>query len=380
MKKKQSDEFSDFPAEEIPFQQVIAALLDEATPFPPRYLYRFSDLEEADLEQLTQVWPEVALWRRQALMEDLQFQAEEDTLLSFEAVGRLGLADEDPQVRFGAVQTLIASECDGRDLIEVYLGLVEDDQVPDVRAIAAEALGPFVYSAELERLPQRVQADLETRLIRAARSDPQDVVRRSALEALGFSSRPEVTALIEEAYRSPDPEWQASALFAMGRSANEAWRGPVVKGLAHAAPEVRLEAARAAGELALEEARPALFRLADDVDADVGMAAVWSLSQIGGRGVQELLARRMKRAESDEEIAFLEAALENLAFSNDLPGFGEVDFTSEDEETGEGGWEVEEDWDDELDEFESDELDDDFIEETLDEDDDFEDKEEDPDD
>ena len=43
-----NEEFNESTPPVIPFQEVIEALLDADTPLPPRYLYRFSDLEAGD--------------------------------------------------------------------------------------------------------------------------------------------------------------------------------------------------------------------------------------------------------------------------------------------------------------------------------------------
>ncbi|NIW50379.1 MAG: hypothetical protein GWN30_38095, partial [Gammaproteobacteria bacterium] len=91
---------------ELPFQTLIDALLDEDTPFNPRYLYRLTDLEGDELNLFIQTWPQMALWRRQALMEDLNELGSVDDLLSFENIARSVIVDEDPQVRLLAVQIL----------------------------------------------------------------------------------------------------------------------------------------------------------------------------------------------------------------------------------------------------------------------------------
>ncbi|MFN2150842.1 MAG: hypothetical protein ACK2T5_04535, partial [Anaerolineales bacterium] len=66
----------------IPFQEVLDALLDTETPFQPRYLYRFSDLESADLADLKTIWGQIPTWRRKALLEDLEQLFGDDYLLS----------------------------------------------------------------------------------------------------------------------------------------------------------------------------------------------------------------------------------------------------------------------------------------------------------
>jgi HEAT repeat protein len=107
-------------------------------------------------------------------------------------------------------------------------------------------------------------------------------------------------------------------------------------------PAIRTEAARAAGELELASARQSLLGLLQDDEEDVRMAAIWSLSQIGGRGVREALEEIQEETEDEDEAEYLENALDNLAFTEDnglfsilsLPddGFEEEDETEKLEE------------------------------------------------
>ena len=135
---------SDSP--EFEFQTLIDALLDQETPFDPRYLHRFSDLEGEDLELFKDAWSQVALERRQALLEDLNELGAADDLLSFENIGRHAIGDEDAQVRTNAVQLLW--EFEERDLVDQFISLLESDTVPEVRAAAATGLGLFVYHGD----------------------------------------------------------------------------------------------------------------------------------------------------------------------------------------------------------------------------------------
>ncbi|GEM_PF-78056 len=302
-------------AVEIPFGQLIEAMLDENTPLPPRYLYRLSDIAEEDLALLRKNWQHIPVWRRRALMEDLQMLVEKDTILSFEAVGRLALTDADAKVRFGALETLTANECESTDLVDVYLGMMENDPDLKVRAVAASALGRFVYQGELDTLQADLKQKLEDRLLTIIKESSDAETRCCALESLGYSSREEIPSLIEGAYNSTEPATQTSALVAMGRSGNERWKPQVTSMLNHSNPGIRAEAARAAGELGISEARSNLFDLVEDANQDVSLAALWALSLIGGKGVRKILQERMHDADDEEEIEFLEGAIDNLDFN-----------------------------------------------------------------
>jgi HEAT repeat protein len=340
--------------EEISIQQLLEALLDEATPLHPRYLNRFSDLEGEDALLLGENWKKIALWRRQALMEDLPVLADNDYLLSFEAVGRIAVRDPDPLVRFGGIQAFIASESESHDLINVLLNLAESDLDSNVRAAAASALGKFVYIGELELLPESDRSDLEDRLIKISEEDSYTEVRRNALESLGFSSRDGIQDLIANAYQSSDPAWVASALFAMGRSADETWSEEVFEHLTNPNDQIRLEAVRAAGELGLLEARKVLVSSLGDPNDEVRLAAIWSLSQLGGEGIAEIFASLLKNASDDDEIILIEQALDNLAFNSDTEdGFGMFYIPDPDEGEEDQRWIIWDGLDEDLDDPES---------------------------
>jgi HEAT repeat protein len=302
------------PQVDISIQQLSDALLDIDKPLPARFLYRLSDLEPADLEKLDTIWFQLPIWRRQALMEDIEELSSKDTLLDYVAISRLALKDEDPKVRLLAVDILWDYE--QRDLISTFLNLFAADSDPDVRAAAASGLARFVYAGEIEELPEAKLKEIEEALLAALKNKTTPAqVQRAALESLGYSSRDEVPALIKTAYTSKDKNWIASALFAMGRSANTEWQPEVLSMLQSNLPVLRMEAARAAGELELADALPLLLDLLDDPDENTRQASIWSLSQIGGEGAQEALERLYEDAEDEDELELLESALDNLTFT-----------------------------------------------------------------
>jgi HEAT repeat protein len=305
--------------DDIPFRQMLDALLDEEVPFNPRYLYRLSDLNSTELKELEATWDQVSVLRRQALMEDLEILGNNDYLLSYEAVARLGLKDHDPLVRTTALRILWDYE--EQDLAWTYLEMAESDIDPKVRAAAASALGKFVYLAEVEEVSEDLEQEIEGRLLQIAKGQDEALVRRRALEALGYSSIEEVSKLIQEAYDTGQREWIASSLFAMGRSANENWREHVLSKILNPHPSIRMEAARAAGELELPEAIPNLLELLDDDNVDVQGAAIWSLSQIGGPGIRNILEKMHDQADDEEEAEFLITALDNLDFTEEMALF-----------------------------------------------------------
>ena len=77
----------------IQLDDLIKALMDEETLFPPKLLYQFSDLSSANTRVLREAWPNVPLQRRRNLVSDLVDLAESDPMLMFEEMGRIALED-----------------------------------------------------------------------------------------------------------------------------------------------------------------------------------------------------------------------------------------------------------------------------------------------
>ncbi len=315
-----------------PFQKVLDALLDESRDLPARYLVEFSDMEPATLDALLDAWPRIAPSRKLLLLDRLDALADEDTLVCFDDLGRALLDDPEAQVRVRAMRLL--DECEDHHLIPAYLRILGSDEDVSARAEAASTLGMFVQLGEFEDIPAEAHRQVEDALLEAFKSeDTPAVVRRRALEALGYSSRPEAPVLIEASFKRQNPDWKASALFAMGRSSDERWAEQVLSMLLAENLIVRAAAVKAAGELGLVGARPFLLRLLleEEDDSAVTEAAIWSLSQIGGEEVRIYLESLLDAAEEDDEIAFLEEALDNLAFTEDMAQFDLMAYDAEDD-------------------------------------------------
>ncbi len=312
-------------------QKVIAELTDGPEKLSRRSLQEFSDIAPASLAAVREAWPLIPPERKRALLDGLQSFSDEDTLVSFDDFARALLSDPDPQVRTRALRLL--DECDDLKLVPVFINMLAGDEDADTRAEAAVALAKFVELGELEEIPEQSKRQAEDALLAKANSEDNLAVRRNALEALGFSSRPEVVTLIESAFRRENPDWQASALFAMGRSFDERWEEHVLARMLDANPLVRLAAVEAAGELRLVSARAVLFQVLEDEEEDnITSAAIWSLSQVGGEDARVYIENLIDQAEEDDDVEFLEEALDNLEFTDELNRFDLMSVDPDEEE------------------------------------------------
>ena len=309
-------------------QNLLDALADPLQPIRNDLLEAASDLDSPRLQAFQTAWSSWDPARRIQILEHLGQLADEDIELNFDRINRMALGDEEPRIRRQAIQNLW--ECEDPSLGHQLAGLVEADSAAEVRATAAAALGRFIYLGEIEEIDEALLRQVEARLLAAQRDDPEEAVRLRSLESLGYSSRPEIAALIQTAYRSGQEARMQSALKAMARSASPAWEASILANLHHAAPGLRAEAARAAGELELPDSVDDLIELTGDAIDEVRLAAIWSLAQIGGQDASEALSGLLESTEGEDEIALIEDGLDYIAFVDGTRDIPLLDFDPED--------------------------------------------------
>jgi len=290
---------------------------------PSSLLYHLSGLERRQMDEWDEVWSEIHPARRTHIIRRLVELAEDDFAVDFNEIFRRVMDDPEPEVRAQAIEGLWEDE--RPDLVKPLLEHLNRDPSVLVQAAAASSLGRYVLLGELEELDASL-AQLITealfRVIASPRRDPE--VRRRAVESVSFSSDARTREVIHRAYNDPDERMQASALLAMGRSADSYWQGTVVLELDNPNPEMRYEAARAAGELETPLAVHSLIRLIDDPDREVQEVAIWALGQIGG---DEARAALIRCCQSEDELV-AEAAEEALAEIDLFDGLTSLGFLS----------------------------------------------------
>lgn len=295
------------------FKEKIEGVAQGKTP-TAKSLTFLSDLSWEDRNTLRESWPTIPLERRRRIASMLVTLGEDNIEFYFRPVFLVGLDDADARVRLSSIEGLYEDE--SSLLMDKLVRAVRNDPDKDVREAAAKALGRFTYQSQCGKLALGANpAALRGALVEAARDSKEDPdVRRRAVEALGYlNGDSEVHDLITEAYRAGGREAE-SALFAMGRNIDSRWEQIILNELESHLPPMRFEAARAAGEMTLEDALPLLVRLVDDRDREVQLAAIWALGQLGGKPAAEALARVLKSNEPALRDAAREA-IEEIAFS-----------------------------------------------------------------
>jgi HEAT repeat protein len=316
------------------FQTILDALLNDNKDFPHRYLQFFSDIDPASLKAFLDGWPRVNPTRKLILLRQLEALVDSDTIVSFEDIGRALLKDVDGDVRAAAIRLL--AESDDPKLANTYINILQKDTELEPRLEAATMLGEYVILGELEELDETIRHKIEDALLAMVSSKEDDQLRRCALEAVGYSSRPEAETVIETAFTRASPEWVASALTAMGRSSDPQWEEQVITMLVNEDLRIRKAAVQAAGELMSSDARGLLLSMLEDEEDDEVIAAIiWSLSQIGGEDVRTYLEALLDKTEDEDEnedlLELIENALENLTFTEDLERFEMLALNPDDE-------------------------------------------------
>lgn len=306
---------------DLSFQTVLDRLLDPKKDIPDSHFQRYSDLDPQSLHLFLDAWSRLTLSRKLLLLDGLLSRLDSDTLVSYEDIGRALLNDAEGEVRARAIGLL--AESDDPKLVETLIGIFLNDADLAPRMEAARLLGEFILLGELEELDENLLHKTEDALISVARGEENPMLQRRALESLGYSSRDETVHIIESAFERSDPAWVASALRAMGRSHDNRWDEDVVSKLMDPDARVRFAAVEAAGELSIEQAGPIMLRMLEDEEEEdsVLTAAIWSLSQIGGEDARYTLLSLLDQAQDEDLIEYLEDALENLDFNEELDRF-----------------------------------------------------------
>ncbi len=297
------------------FNESLAKIRDVEQPLSALALAALSDMEPEDQASFEATWKDLPLERRRKVVSTMIELAEDDVKLVYNIPFFHMLDDPDAQVRGRAIEGLWEDET--RDFLSKLLTMLTNDPDETVREKAALGLSHFAYLAELGKFKGRLVERMREELFAQCTSENSSVyVRRRCIEALGYFGQDDRTLkLIDNAYASDDDLVKQSALKAMGRSVNKRWLPEVGKELSSREPALRYEAATAAGELASEELLQPIIGLVEDEDREVQLAAIWALGQIGGPEANRML-NLLNKSEDETLATAATEALAEIVYSN----------------------------------------------------------------
>jgi HEAT repeat protein len=299
------------------FEDSLRDLSDPDKRLGSQQLISFGDLSREEVAQFKETWEEIEPARRLAVLSELTDLAEDNVELNFDAVFKIGVGDEDAEVRAAALQGLF--EYEGADLIPRLTEMLREDPNAEVRLQSAVALGRYALAAEFDRLTENDALTVRNALTESVEDLEEDeFVRARAIEALGAMSGEDMQNLIESVYEEGDSlPLRVGAVDAMGRSCDEVWLPIVMQEMENPAPQMRHAAAFAAGSIGDDEAVGALAEMArDDPDQEVQRAAIAALGEIGGGRARVALKNLLYEGDDDLQDDIQEA-LANLDFGDD---------------------------------------------------------------
>jgi HEAT repeat protein len=294
-------------------EKVLWEALEEKRIVPKvKTMQNLSGLMGEERARFSEAWSHLPVEVRREITQTLGEMSEADFEMDFAAIFRIAIKDTDPHVRASAIDGLWEDE-DVR-LVPHLAQTLRQDEASNVRVAAAQCLAHFVLLGELKKIRPRPFQTAYNALYASYHDRAEELeVRRRALESIAYVSNDDIPPIIREAYAHAEELMRISAVFAMGRSADRRWAKIVVRELNNPNPAMRYEAARACGELRLRQAAPDLVELVEDVDTEIQQVALWSLGQIGG----DLARKTLQRYVHDENEALhtaARAALNELEF------------------------------------------------------------------
>jgi HEAT repeat protein len=238
------------------------------------------------------------------------------------------LSDPDPEVRRKAFDELAYEISD--EHVRDILTLVESDASDEIRGDAVIALGPVVEECGDEYF-DGAESDLDLSLgvdlgpplsregyselvkrVRAVYEDPSQpkLVRRRAFETLVRDPAEWHREEIRKHFKSSDPEWKLTAVFAMGNVPG--FDSELEQVVGEAEGELLAEAIRSAGEMEVEVGeRVRELAASPATDRDVRLEAIRALPHVDPNS-HELLDT-LSSSEDEEVAAVAEEALDELA-------------------------------------------------------------------
>jgi len=306
-------------------KDLMKEIADADKPLVNSHLAELSRITGTDMPLLRATWRGIDVKRRRQVITRLVDLARDSVELIFDPLYKFALSDADAEVRTSAIDGLWENE--DPTLIKTFTDLMQKDASYDVQAAAASALGRFAVLAECEEIRGEYRTTLGRVLLATIDDTVKPVeVRRRALESVAPLSLPAVREAIKKAYDSRDERLVTSAIYAMGKTCDEAWLPIVYKELGNPNAEIRYEAAGACGEIGDEASASRLLEHIHDSDTEVRLALVQALGKVGGNEAKKGLQKIARdpndavRQAVEQSLAEIETMENMTLFELDLPG------------------------------------------------------------
>jgi HEAT repeat protein len=280
-----------------------------------------SDPSRDQVRTFAVTWPNLPVETRREVVREMMRQSDEDLAVGFHRFFREAIGDPDDEVRALAIRALWEDE--NRSFLFELAELAMKEESTAVQEAIAVALGSFSYQVELEELDEDAAAQTQQALFHLLDNGKNWMVKRRALESAAFMSKNQrVKEAIQYFYESDFEQECAGALVAMSRNLDPDWFPLVRRELKNEDPDIRCEAARAAGEFGSATVIEDLARMIDDEDEEIREVSIRSIGRIGGRQSISTL-RYLETQAGDELKPVIREAIEEAEFLAESTGQGE---------------------------------------------------------
>ena len=292
----------------------------------PTLVYGLSELTPDEWRQVEGAWRRLPGSARRQVIQALHEASEAMFELSYHALGRHSLDDDDDAAREAAIELLWTD--DSESTMQAFMRLARHDSALSVRIAAVSGLGRFVLLGEYGNVAESLALEAQ-RLLLSLHGDERETLelRRRALESVANSSHADLPDLIRAAYNDGNHELMISAIFAMGRTCSQAWSETLLGELESADNEAVYEAVNACGQIQILESVPRLGELAQSDDSEIQVAAIWALGEIGGPRAFRILSQldeQFADRQDDEDVsAVLDEALAAAGLRHSLVALGD---------------------------------------------------------
>lgn len=248
-----------------------------------------ADLSAEKAAALEAVLKSTSPEQKRAFFRALEDCGAENYVYSFGPIGAFGILDDDGEVRRASIALLTFE--DDRDTGTRILNAALHDDYEPAQAAAVHQLGQYMIELELEE-----KIPLPAKRLREALKNLLDhekkAVRLAAVQAYAFGSDAAVKNRITRLLTGNDFDELRAGLIAARNSLENDWNRSVIELLEHDDEEIRMEAVRSAGQLGIEEALPAMYKILEDfdrVDRDLLLETVNAVAEIGYDGSLNVL-------------------------------------------------------------------------------------------
>ena len=299
-------------------EDYLSELAEKSETIKTSTLLELSGISGKELGNFSDTWRTFKSAAKVGILTRLTELAENDVQLDFTPVCKLSLSDPEPIVRKAALDGLW--EVQDRTFIQPLIEILINDTDSDVKSSAAIALSSFAQMSQNGKLINRDSAKIFDALIQTIENDKEtDKVLSRTLEALGYFSDQRVDHTINQFHHDKNPLLRRSAIFAMGRNANQKWLDMILDDFSDKNPAIRFEALNAVGFLGDESTVPYVIPFTKDPDIQIKLAALTSLGHIGGElAKREILTWIEDHDENIRDVA--QNALTDIDFEQDPLG------------------------------------------------------------